>query len=106
MARAHAFERSMRSRKNGKASLEDRTEQSTGVLTEILLRKDCMLSVSLLEACELFIKKVNDHCAEYEAGEYGEEACNTCKRADEIHFSYFLLVTPKNPLPLQHLSHI
>lgn len=45
-----------------------------------------MQSVSLLEACELFIKKVNDHCAEYEAGEYGEKASNACKRVDEVHF--------------------
>ena len=68
----------MRSRKNGKASLEDRTEQSAGVLTEAMLRKDSMQRVSLLEACELFVKKMNDHCAEYEAGKYGEQASNAC----------------------------
>lgn len=33
LARAHALERSMRSRKKGKASLEVRTEQSAGVFT-------------------------------------------------------------------------
>lgn len=39
----------------------------------------------LLEARELFIQEVNDHCAEYEAGEYGEKTSNACKRVHEIH---------------------
>lgn len=44
--------------------------------------------MSLLEARELFVKKVNNHRAEYKAGEYGEKASNACKRGDEVHFTY------------------
>lgn len=43
--------------------------------------------MSLLEACELFIKKMNDYCAEYEAGEYGEKASNACKIVDEANIT-------------------
>lgn len=46
-----------------------------------------MQSVSLLEACELFIKKVNDHCAEYKAGEYGEKTSNAYKTEGRVSFS-------------------
>ncbi len=89
LARAHALERSMRSRKKGKASLEVRTEQSTVIFhRDTDIRKDSVESVSLLEARELFIKKVNDHCAEYEAGKYGEKASNACKRVHGEHFIY------------------
>lgn len=35
-----------------------------------------MRSKYSLEACELFVKKVNDHCAEHKAGEDGEKASN------------------------------
>lgn len=35
----------------------------------------------LLETGELFIQKVNDHCAEHEAGEYGEKASDAYKES-------------------------
>lgn len=73
----------MSSRKKGKASLEDRREPSTGrfffvfcFFPQVLIRMGSVQTVSILEACELFIKKVNDHCAEYKAGEYGEKTSN------------------------------
>lgn len=51
--------------------------------TEALTRKESAQSASLLEACELLVKKVNDHSAEYKAGEYGEKASNACKRGED-----------------------
>lgn len=51
--------------------------------TEVLKRKESAQSATLLEACELLVKKVNDHSAEYKAGEYGEKASNACKTGDD-----------------------
>lgn len=53
-------------------------------LIDILMKKASMQNMSLLEACKLFIKKVNNHCAEYEAGEYGEKTSNAWKKVDKV----------------------
>lgn len=49
----------------------------------MLKRKESAQSATLLKACELLVKKVNDHSAEYKAGEYGEKASNACKTGDD-----------------------
>lgn len=76
----------MRSRKNGNASLKTRTEQLTGIFSrDINSKNNGMQSVSLLEACQFFIKEMNNHCAEYEAGEYGEKSSNAWTRAVTLY---------------------
>lgn len=65
-----------------KSEMNDQLE----FLTQTLKIKGSVHNSSLLEACELFVKKVNDHCAEYKAGEYGEKASNACRGGDEVHF--------------------
>lgn len=74
-------------------SLTGRQERiNCPTLTSKSVKKDSMLSVSLLEACEFFIKKVNDNCAEYKTGEYGEKTSNACMRAHQWTFSFFSVV--------------
>lgn len=89
MARAQALERSMRSRKKGRASLEDTPEhnQLLEFLQEVSCCSEGVMDRNSLETGQLFIKEVNHHCAEYKAGEDGEKAGNSCKRVDEAHLS-------------------
>lgn len=87
----------MSSRKKGKASLEVKRES----LTDLKNKKDTdkkrkYLDLSVLETRKLFVKKVDDHCAEYEAGEYRKKACNACKREDKGHLSHPYRKTGQN----------
>lgn len=76
LARAHALERSMRSKKNGKASLgaENNSEQPQVQTPE---HSSTELRAHSLKASELLIQKVNHNCAEDKAGEYGEKTSNS-----------------------------
>lgn len=56
-------------------------------LTQTLKIKGGAHDLSLLEARELFVQKVNDHRAEYKAGEYGEKASNACRGGDDMQLS-------------------
>lgn len=57
-------------------------------LTQTVKIEGGVHNLSLLEARELFVKKVNDHRAEYKAGEYGEKASNACRGRDDVYFIY------------------
>lgn len=61
-----------------------------------------MSSFSLLEPSELFVKEVNDHCAEYKAGEDCKKSSNACLKAEEwLLFSQYVASWVKNtPLML------
>lgn len=81
MASVQALDKSMSSRKKGNASLY--TGNMHPVISGVSKYYINTFSIKpappdLLEASELFAEEVNDHDAEDEAGEHGEESSDAC----------------------------